>query len=112
MRPPASRMAWATRAAQRCSQTIRAAELEHVVQAVVLERGDQPVGVLLDEDDVEDVDDAVVLQLRDGGTISPLNRLPGNAITTYSTGPMSPMAPPPTARLSRAPRHHTIGVIQ
>jgi hypothetical protein len=29
------------------------------------------------------------------GTISPLNRLPGNAMTTYSTGPLLAMSPPP-----------------
>lgn len=46
-------------------------EGKDVVQHVVLEHGDVPVGVLLDERDVEDADDASVDQLRHGsmGTI-------------------------------------------
>jgi hypothetical protein len=59
-----------------------------VVQHVVLEHGDVPVGVLLDGRDVEDADDAVVDQLGHGRHDLALEPVARNPMTTYSTGPM------------------------
>jgi hypothetical protein len=62
-------------------------EREDVVQHVVLEHGGVPVGVLLDEGDVDDADDVVVDQLRHGGhdlALEPVAREPDDDVLDRS----------------------------
>jgi hypothetical protein len=58
-----------------------------VVELVDLERGDGAVGVLGDEQQVDDADRARFDEVGEGGAISPLNPLSGNPTTNISMGP-------------------------
>src|SRR4030095_6361026 len=80
-------------------------ERKDIVQRVVLEHGDGPVGVLLDEGDVDDAADVVVDQLGDSRhdlALEPVARKRDDDVLDWSTA--GHVASSPTTRKG-APHH-------
>ena len=67
---------------------VEVGEGSQLVELVELDRDDVAVGVLRDEEEVEDPNGVRLDELGSAGAMSPLNLLPGKPTTMYSSGPM------------------------